>query len=202
MVLVWVLSPWPWRLAGTLWTLLVTVCIVIIRCTENFLSPYIYIYNHNIFGAWIMKRRPHILVLHVLCKDLADTVVIGRCACNSRKFYFHSRHVRGYLASPCISARLHNTFPTQRSLPHFSYGLPTPSVTTFVISYRPSTCFFLPSSETFYYFPVFITTELHQCLFLLSEPLSYIQGEHKVVPWLQTFITRKLLYMEYKLFFF
>jgi hypothetical protein len=37
--------PWPWRLAakqsggskrGTLWTLLVTLCIVIIRCTETF----------------------------------------------------------------------------------------------------------------------------------------------------------------------
>ena len=25
-----------------------------------------------------------------------------------------------------------------------------------------------------------------------------VQGEHKVFPWLQTFITRKLLYMEYK----
>ena len=28
------------------------------------------------------------------------------------------------------------------------------------------------------------------------------QGEHKVFPWLQTFITRKLLYVEYKQFFF
>ena len=28
-----------------------------------------------------------------------------------------------------------------------------------------------------------------------------IQGEHKFFPWLQTFITRKLLYVEYKLFF-
>jgi hypothetical protein len=29
-----------------------------------------------------------------------------------------------------------------------------------------------------------------------------LQGEHKVFPWLQTFITRKLLYMEYKYIFF
>jgi len=28
-----------------------------------------------------------------------------------------------------------------------------------------------------------------------------IQGEHKVFPWLQTFITRKVLYIENKLFF-
>ena len=31
---------------------------------------------------------------------------------------------------------------------------------------------------------------------------KFVQGEHKVFPWLQTFITRKLLYVEYKLFFF
>ena len=31
---------------------------------------------------------------------------------------------------------------------------------------------------------------------------AVIQGEHKVFPWLQKFITRKLLYVEYKLFFF
>ena len=30
----------------------------------------------------------------------------------------------------------------------------------------------------------------------------YVQGEHKVFPWLQTFIKRKLLYIEYKHFFF
>jgi len=30
---------------------------------------------------------------------------------------------------------------------------------------------------------------------------TIIQGEHKVFPWLQTFITRKLLYVEYKHFF-
>jgi len=32
--------------------------------------------------------------------------------------------------------------------------------------------------------------------------LAKEQGEHKVFPWLQTFITRKLLYVEYKLLFF
>jgi len=32
--------------------------------------------------------------------------------------------------------------------------------------------------------------------------LKEIQSEHKVFPWLETFITRKLLYVEYKLFFF
>ena len=31
---------------------------------------------------------------------------------------------------------------------------------------------------------------------------NLIQGEHKVFPWLQTFITRKLLYVEYKHIFF
>ena len=31
--------------------------------------------------------------------------------------------------------------------------------------------------------------------------LIYVQGEHKVFPWLQIFITRKLLYVEYKHFF-
>jgi len=29
-----------------------------------------------------------------------------------------------------------------------------------------------------------------------------LQGEHKVFPWLQTFITRKLLYVEYKYIYF
>ena len=28
--------------------------------------------------------------------------------------------------------------------------------------------------------------------------LQYVQGDHKVFPWLQTFTTRKLLYVEYK----
>jgi hypothetical protein len=34
-------SPWPWRSAAKQsdWTLLVTFCIVIIRCAEHFLSP-------------------------------------------------------------------------------------------------------------------------------------------------------------------
>ena len=32
--------------------------------------------------------------------------------------------------------------------------------------------------------------------------LLVIYGEHKVFPWLQTFITRKLLYVEYKHIFF
>jgi hypothetical protein len=36
-----------WR--GTLWTLLVTFCIVIIRCTETFWSPCI-LYYYNIMG--------------------------------------------------------------------------------------------------------------------------------------------------------
>ena len=31
--------------------------------------------------------------------------------------------------------------------------------------------------------------------------IKILQGEHKVFPWLQAFITRKLLYVEYKLFF-
>ena len=38
-----------------------------------------------------------------------------------------------------------------------------------------------------------------------TSPLSSnrnIQGEHKTFPWLQTFITKKLLYMEYKYIFF
>ena len=42
-------------------------------------------------------------------------------------------------------------------------------------------------------------------LVLMDRPLygcSDLQGEHKVFPWLQTFITRKLLYVEYKHFFF
>jgi len=34
-----------------------------------------------------------------------------------------------------------------------------------------------------------------------TPPLLQIQGEHKVFPWLQTFIRRKPLYVEYKLFF-
>ena len=34
------------------------------------------------------------------------------------------------------------------------------------------------------------------------ENFSEIQDEHKIFPWLQTVITRKLLYMEYKHFFF
>ena len=38
---------------------------------------------------------------------------------------------------------------------------------------------------------------------IVDAPLSFyfIQGEHKVFPWLQTFIIRKLLYVEDKLFF-
>jgi len=32
--------------------------------------------------------------------------------------------------------------------------------------------------------------------------LKDVQSEHKVFPWLQTFITRKLLYVEYKHIFF
>jgi hypothetical protein len=40
-------SPWPWRSAGALWTLLVTFYIVIIRCTETFWSLCICVWGHR-----------------------------------------------------------------------------------------------------------------------------------------------------------
>jgi hypothetical protein len=107
--------------------------------------------------------------LHVLYKDLVDTVIRGRYTCKSSY-----RYMIAHLASPCASARPHNTFPSHRSLPHFSYGLPAPSLTAFIISCRPSTCFFVPSSKTFHSFPAFITKELHKLLLLLSQPLNRI----------------------------
>jgi len=89
---------------------------------------------------------------------------------------------------PCASARSHNTFPTHRSLPHFSYGLPTPSLTASVISFRPSAFFFLTSSKTFYHFPAFVTTKLHECslLLLLPQAPNYIDLVYRLTWTIET----------------
>ena len=128
----------------------------------------LYMYNHNGVGWWCRTWRPRIPVLHVLCTDPVDAVhmqvnkFLPSLSSRNRPFRFHG-----------ASARSHNTFPTHRSLPHFSYGLPTPSLTAYIISYRPSAFFFLTSCKTFYYFLAFITTVLHECLLLLSETPNY-----------------------------
>jgi hypothetical protein len=50
-----------WRLAGTLWTLLVAFCIVIIRCTETFWSPCTYVPTYQAVHPSIgLSSRPSV----------------------------------------------------------------------------------------------------------------------------------------------
>ena len=109
--------------------------------------------NHNGFGLWCSTWSPGIPVLHVQCKNLADAVITGLYTCKSRKFYLPCRHVISHLVATTSPHARTTQCPhthTHRSLPHFSYTLPpppppppTPSLTAFIISYRPSAFFLL-----------------------------------------------------------
>jgi hypothetical protein len=96
-----------WR--GTLWTLLVTFCIVIIRCTETFWSPCIF---------WVCVS----VILVIRHAQRTHRVIPKSVPCPAVPYFYTSSHKRhAFLTKKSVECQMCFQFLYNFCLNHFSF---------------------------------------------------------------------------------
>jgi hypothetical protein len=112
-------SIYVWRLAGTLWTLLVTLSIVLTSCTEIFWSPCIYIFVYMGLQVKYRYSWPSLMNLNFLDRFSKNALIsiIMKIRSGSRFVPYEQTDVMKLIVAFSNFAKAHENKSCVRSFP-------------------------------------------------------------------------------------